>query len=404
MSEVNESTAEIPSSDTIELAGGDSPVSFDDLETMHRVHDEKNAEEKPAKKEAKAEAKAPKKESGEGPDAGKSKKADDGEGGEEADDEELVEEKDSKQEKPAKEEKPARTVKVKNGEEDLELAVSTMVPVKVKGVEQEVSLDELRNNYAGKVAWSEEFSKLGTQKQKFTQEREFVVGQLKEIFSLSQKDGVASLMKMAELSGLDPLKWRQDFMKVLLPQLENFMSMSEDERNAVETQFEKDYWKQQAESQSKAKQEEEGFKSFQAHVTQLQQTHQVAPEHFEKTFNELTKLQQEGALQHEITPEFIIEVIEAEKVYDAVTEVFEELKLELPQEQKEKAFKDLSQLAKANPDLKPADLKDIAREVWGKQKAQNLSRKLHKTGQAPGAKPKREAINPGHEPLTFDDL
>jgi hypothetical protein len=398
---VNESTAEIPSSEKLELAGGENPVSFDELETIHRYHDQKQKEGKASEKKAQTKDAEDKKESR----TGQSNKAgdDDSAGKKESG---TAQDEDSKEATADKEETkpPVKTLKAKAGDQELDLALNTLIPAKVAGKEVEVTLEDLRNNYAGKVAWSEEFSKLGTEKQKFTEEKTSLMNDLTEIFNLSQKDGVSALMKMAEFSGMNPLEWRQNFMNVLLPQLENYLSLDETERNAVESQFEKDYWKQQAESQRERQHQEQSFKQFESHVSQLQQTHQVNPDLFAKTFFELEKLQKAGQLNREITPEFVIEIVNAERVYDAVSEVFEELKLDLASDEKDKVFKDLSEIAERNPELTASDLKEIAREVWGKHKAQNLSRKIQKAKGEKSAQAPKRAMNPGHEPLTFDDL
>lgn len=404
--EMNESTTETPVADKIEVMGGELPVSFDELETIHSYHHEKAKsakEPKQEKSEKKAEGKNSGKESG--AKTGEAKKGKEAEVDEkDQDDEELVEGDSSKASAKSKEEKPqAKTIKAKAGDQELELSLATMVPAKVDGKEVEVSLEELRNNYAGKVAWSTEFSKLGTEKKKFSDERNAVNAALGEIFELSKKDGVASLMKMAELTGLDPIKWRKDFMDSLIPALESYAQMDETERKAAEAEFERNYYRGQLESQSKRQQEEQSFKQFQTHVAQLQQTHQIDPAKFEKTFFELEALQKEGSLKTEITPEFVVEIVKSERVYDAVSEVCTELNL--PKEQKDMIFKDLSEIATRNPELTANDLKEIARDVWGMTKAKNLSRKMQKSGRAETVvKAKAQPKNPGHEAITFDDL
>jgi hypothetical protein len=391
----NESTSEVPAGDKIELAGGSSPVSFDELENIHKHHSDKAKEEKKA---ARAEIKSKDEKTGDDGGAGKDVKK------------QIGEEKDGRTtetkatDKTVQAKENIKTIKAKLGDADLEMNLASLIPVKVQGQEQTVSLDELRNNYAGKVAWNNEFSKLGTQAQKFKQEREQLATRLKDIFETSRKDGLGALMKMAEFSGQNPLEWRTEFMKVLLPQLENYLYMDETEKAASEKSFEANYWKQQAESQSKAKHEEESFKSFEARVSTLQQTHKIDPETFSKTFYELEKLQKEGHLNKEITAEFVVDVVRTERVFDSVEDAFKEIELDLPEEQKKKILKDMIDLSEKNPDLKTSDLKEIVKEVWGQQKAKNLSRKIQKAGAPQAIKAKTQPKNPGQEPITFDDL
>jgi hypothetical protein len=388
---VNENTSDTPASDTLSVASGEI-VTFDDLEQIQQHHKESKTKTPPAKKEP-----LPKKASSD----------EDGQGkGEASEKSGAAQDDDKTKELKAKEESAAqkKLVKAKLGDAELDLDLETKVPLKVNGKDEEVTLDELRNNYAGKKAWSEEFSKLGTEKQKFKQERDTVNQQLTQIFEASKVDGMQALMKMAEFSGLDPVQWRKDFFEKLMPQLESYQNMSEDERTAAELAWERDHFKQQAESQSKRTADEEAFKAFETKVRGLQQTHQVSETEFEKTFAELAQLQRSGEFKGEITPEKIVEVVKTERIWNQLDSTFAELKLSFTDAEKIPIYRDMTKLAFDN-NLSVADVKEIATEAWGKKKSQNISRKLQTNGQAEKiAGKKKDPINPAQEPWSFDDL
>jgi hypothetical protein len=216
---------------------------------------------------------------------------------------------------------------------------------------------------------------------------------------------MSALMKMAEFSGLDPVQWRKDFHAKLMPQLENYLNMSDDERTALELSWERDHYKSQAESQSKRTEDEANFKAFETRVRGLQQTHQVSETEFETAFTELTRLQKEGKFKGDVTPEFVIETVRKERVWTAAESVLVgELKLNLTEPEKTSILRDLGNLALQN-DLSIEDVQEIAREAWGKKKSQSISRKLQKSGEAEKIAPsKRAPVNPASEPWSFDDL
>ena len=52
----------------------------------------------------------------------------------------------------------------KQGEEDLELAANTLFKQKIDGEEVDVDLQELLNNYSGKISYDKKFQELSDQK------------------------------------------------------------------------------------------------------------------------------------------------------------------------------------------------------------------------------------------------
>lgn len=394
----NVSTGDVPASTTIEVAGGDSAVSFDDLESIDRAQ----AQAAKTEKKDKTHTASPKQDTA--PVKRAAKKGDGDISGDAEDDGDVSSDVDDiTKDATAKQEKPRLTkIKAADGKE-VEVDLTSNIQVTVDGKPVEVSLEELRNNYSGKVAWSERFSKFENEKKSFTQEKTHFQSRISEVAEAARTDGMSAMMKMAEMSGQDPLVWREQFLDNVLPTLANYLEMTDDERRVAELEHQNKYLKTREESQRTKTQEEHEFHSFQTKVETLQQTHQIDPETFKSTYFDLEKLQKLGQLKGEITPEMVTEVVKTERLYDQVTQTLSEMKI-TDESEVDRAFKHMNDVAKAHPDLSADDLKEICIEVFGKRKAQVLSRKVQ--GSSSGSQPRRNAgpKNPGSEPVSFDDL
>ena len=324
--------------------------------------------------------------------------------GDEGDDTEAEAPETESSERAAADQPPAKTLKVKDGDKEVDLNLLVKIPVKVAGQETEVTLDELRNNYAGKVAWSERFGEVGRKEQRLEKVKSDFVGAFKEFQEIAEKDGLQALCKLAEMNGQNPIEFREKFLSGLLPQLENYAAMSEDERAQAEKDFKLASLERENETHRRAREEQQSLAQLKSKIDSLQETHQIDPQTFESTFQALESLQKQGKIREFITPEMVVEVAISERRYSAIESALDELNLSVDSKAKDQMVNDLMSVAKANPDLSPEDLKEIALNAWGTKKAQNLSRKIQKTQGEGTRSPARTPANPSHEALSFDDL
>lgn len=392
----NESTVNTP--EKIEVGPGEMFTSFDDLDNVRNLEKTDNKPEKVVKKESKPEDKA-------GEDGEKPSKAD------------KDQEKEAKETKPdaKKSEKDKlaqgkaeakRTVKFKNGEEEAELPATAEVTVKVAGKEEVVKVEDLINNYSGKKAWSDEFGKLGAEKQRFKQERDIVIGKLGEMFETAKQDPMAGFMKMAEMAGMDPMQWRKDFLDALNPVLEKRMEMTDAERRAADAEAEAAYYRSQTQSRLQSEQQEREFREFEAKVTQMVASAGLTNQEFEVGYQNLMQAVQQGLYKPrngEIGPEDVVRVVQTEKVLTAAESALEDLGLSLEESQKEKFFAEFIPMAR-DKRLSAQDIKEVVKLTFGDMKAATLSKKIRKSQPEKVTQAAARAVNPGSDPLTFDDL
>jgi len=90
---------------------------------------------------------------------------------EDEEDEEVGEEEEESPEPEEKPKKPLKTVRVKDGEKEVDISKTALVPVSIDGKVKEVPLAELTKEYSGNLHFQQESSKLGRERKQFEQDR-----------------------------------------------------------------------------------------------------------------------------------------------------------------------------------------------------------------------------------------
>lgn len=398
---VNENTS-APSGEPVEVGPGESFASFDELESLTASRSRAREAGKAGKIEKPEAPSKPVKKAGEVEPTEKAEKADD-----DSEDESVVGE-DGKKPKVEKQAAPKvegqKLVKIKNGEEETELPSTAKIPVKVNGKDEEVTLEDLRSNYTGKKVWSAEFGKLGKDKAAFTQERQVVIQQLGKAFDIGKTDPIGGLMKFAEMSGMDPGKWRQEFLASLNPVLEKRFEMSDAERRAEDAEAEAAYYRNQTQSRVQEETALAAEKRFETETRAKAQSSGIDDATFEQTYRELEALTQRGEYKPEagyVTPDDVITMALYTTKYEAVETAMKDLG-DIPQDQKQKFCTEFLPLAVAQK-LTSEEVQAVVRETFGNVRAANLSRKVRKA-QPTGTRAPAQPLNPSSDPMSFDDL
>ena len=138
----------------------------------------------------------------------------------------------------SKTEETAKSLKLKVGPrgKEIELDLDTKIPHKVDGIDTEVSLKDLRDNYSGKVAWDKRFTELDTRDKAYLKDKadteETITNILKPIYQ--QSDAVGSILEMVKIAKIDPAPVFEALKKQLIGDLDTFVNMTDQER---ETHF-----------------------------------------------------------------------------------------------------------------------------------------------------------------------
>lgn len=101
---------------------------------------------------------------------------------------------------------------------------------KVDGKEVEVSIDDLLNNYSGKVAWDKRFTELDKERKAFLREKEQINSTVNKFRELSNTKGdIAALSYLAEVTGKAPHEYVESVINSLLPEINRRSALSQEE-------------------------------------------------------------------------------------------------------------------------------------------------------------------------------
>jgi hypothetical protein len=178
-------------------------------------------------------------------------------------------------------EQEIKRILAKQGEEELELAANTLFRQKVDGEEVDVDLQELLNNYSGKVSYDKKFQEFSSEKKKFDAYKNQYDGEIKQINNyindfankFRQNDALGALEYFAEFAGMKPYEFRRDLLNQLLPEMERRSTMTEDQIRAEELAFQNEYLMRQQESAQQQYQDQQALRELEDEIVEVQEAH-----------------------------------------------------------------------------------------------------------------------------------
>ena len=227
---------------------------------------------------------------------------------EEEEEEEVEEKKEDEEEKPKedKEKKDTKKLRIRMGEELFNIDSDATFKVKVDGETQEVTAQELINNYSGKTAWDKKFTEIGKEKKalefektNLTKEKQTLSAHLKNALApLDDKEGnpLDSLMYLVEMSGKDPYNAYRRIMEANLDELGQLLDMTETERELYFHKKKDELYTGIAKKRQEKQHEEQTFNQVRQKVDSLRQSFNVSEEQFVEASEELEEIYKSSGL------------------------------------------------------------------------------------------------------------
>jgi hypothetical protein len=318
-----------------------------------------------------------------------------------------------------------KPIKAKAGDKELELLPDTQIPVKVAGEPGIATLQDLRDNYAGKVNWDRRNNELSGREKKFNEEYELINTRLSESMEAAKSgDSDKFINLLANFSGADPMEVRQQIMAPLIEMADRLSQMTEEERAAFLKDQELETYKQGYEHSKAEKEQRARVDAWHNKANDLRESLNISREAWESAQAAVT--QQGDPLETE--PERIAEYHVSMEAYNVLREVipdtigkYEQLKTEYDKsgdpfvkqqsdvlaDKLRKMWIDLTEIS-IKEKLTKSDMIEIAREVFStnkvKEAARNLNQKVNKT-QSDGKPPAQTTSTATpEEHISFDSL
>jgi hypothetical protein len=147
--------------------------------------------------------------------------------------------------------------------------------------------------------------------------------------------------------------------------------MTEDERKADALAYESSVHKNRADTLERGIKEKQDYESLQTRTDALRKSHNVSEGDFVSKYDQLAQQAQNGQLDARlITPEYIMESVQVDRLWNSAAEKLESLDLGWNQETKvqqlQKLIRNAHQIG-----MRPEDMGDMVDELWGVSKARN---------------------------------
>jgi hypothetical protein len=347
-------------SEPIEKFGGDS-TTWDDLEALTTAPKEEKTEKKETKKGDQDEKESSKEESK------KSSK-------------EVNSEKEKESEKKETQTPPLKMLRLKNGDQEVELRADSLVDVKVNGKVEKISLQDVLNGYSGQSHLNKEYQKFSKEKKEFDAQRGLVNATLKSFFDkiVSNGDVRGAIWDASELLGQNPGENWEKVSTKMREQQESLLAMTPEERAIRDKEEENKFYKtREAERLTKAEQAKRD-QAFVDEALQLMDKNGINDAEFHEAYTKIfNAIKQSSGNTSEIKPSDVVRYIQIVKVRTQAEEMLSEV---LPMEDTAYASS-LETLRERMLDPKYADVpkEEWSRyilEVFGGEKAKRLNNKI----------------------------
>ena len=293
----------------------------------------------------------------------------------------------------------------KYNDEDLEVAAETLFKHKVNGEEVDVSLQDLLDNYSGKVSYSKKFQEFAENKKEFEAYKETydkdidLINKYVNTFSdkLREKDAMGALSYFAQFSGQEPHVFKRQLLEQLAPEIERLATLSPEQLENERLLQQNEYLKQQQESEVVKRQEEQSQQELLTEIKRLQEAHSISDSDFQSAYQELL----DGEFDGEITPETVAEYYVHSAAFSKSEVVLNQVNPDLIKN--DNIVESLQKVIVENPSFDDNDLIEIVQEVYGDAKKKASKTVSKKVSQAE----KKQETKVSEEPLnyaSFDDL
>ena len=372
---VNETTT--TTTEPIEVVGGNSMVTFDELESAHTSQKamDKSAEVK-TKKETISDSnnEQPKKEAA----PAAEKQVD-------------VENKDI-----ATEKQSAKIYKVKVGEKDVSLPMDTTFKVSVNGETIEVPLQDMMSDYSGRTEIQRRFTDFDLKQKEFQATESTVNGFIDNINQHlhGDKDPQELLNYLVETSGGDPQEYMNRLVESLSPVVEEYNSLSAEEREQMTLRQQTESQQRKIERLEAQQAADKSVKEVEQSVQELMKKNDIGQQEVFNLYNELLETGVDAAdidvealddyhTTSQIAEYFMGKIMEINPAYENP----DELSMKLVSEMME------------NTSLTIEDAEDIIKDIVADKTEQEVSEKVREEKQT-----MTKPMNASSDPTNFDDF
>lgn len=220
-----------------------------------------------------------------------------------------------------------KMIKALRGENPYEIPEDAVFTQKVNGEDHEISLRELLNDYSGKTDWTRKYGEFSKEKREFTSSKSDFDTRVNTFVEKAKESKIDALAYLAETAGANPVDFIKEFKQGLIPDLEEYVNMSETEKELYDHKQELDILKRSQETRTSLDKAKSDRLELEQQVTTAREELGLSEDEYGAAFQRLVD---SGSIpQDQITTESIAQWVSMENRVDFVSDVLEGISPEL---------------------------------------------------------------------------
>lgn len=304
-------------------------------------------------------------------------------------------EKEAQNEEASKEKPSGKTLRLKDGDKSLDISPEATVKVKVKGKNEFVTIEELKSDYSGRKAWSEEISAAKEkqenaeyQTQKLQEEKGVLIGHLEKIAQMiddPEKNPLEAFNYLLDITGRDVQTYNKRVFDFMESQIDEMSHMDDVEKELYWTKKKMEAINSNQAAKAESLKQEEAHRELIARVDRLRESQGVSEAQYVEAHGELVKL---GLDANQITPEQVVEYSIVKPFVERAESLVEPYMEELGDTEIDNLITEVSSILRKRPDISDEDALSIAARMMGYEMEDvddhinNLNDKVSETPQA----------------------
>ena len=302
--------------------------------------------------------------------------------------------------------------KEESGKEREEQAEESLIEVKVDGEIQKVSLQELKNNYAGKVAYDKKFSEIDRERKEVVAERDSLQGDITAINEYVNELGnkmrnasmLEGLYEIASLNNIGPHQVKKAIIAELMPEINRMADLSPDQLDFEYQRQELEYNKELQQKEYEMMQARQAEESRNQQLNSLINSSGISMDEYREANSFLSARQQE--LGEEVTPELTIQYAQFAKAEGRAVDILNGFN-DGKHAQDEDVMNGVIDIALQYPEFSDEDIIEVISEAFEGAKKDVVEQKIEKVTKSNQSKPKKKEEvtqeDNGYD-LDWDDL
>jgi hypothetical protein len=246
----------------------------------------------------------------------------------------------------------AKMLKASVGDDKVEINPEAELKVKVDGKRVSVKVNDLINNYSGKVSWDKKYTELGREKEahqaesaQYKQELGWMQDNIKEVVGILDSDDrnpIDALMHLVDVTNRNPVQFQQKLFKHMQSEMEDMMDMDEIEQELHWERQKNNYLSKRQESSTAQARSDTEARELKARIDGMREAQGVDESQFMEAHSELEDLGFE-----DVTPEQAVNYASIKPHLDVAEELIKPFEEEMTSDGADKLISDFANYLKS---------------------------------------------------------